>query len=132
MFYSTNIPTCIMIFKKNRSYDDDVLFIDASRDFNKFKLINNLRDEDINKIVNTYKFRDEIKKYSHRASLEEIVENDFNLNIPRYVDTFEEKTVINADDLVSNHQLIKDEIKKVTEEIKKSYKELNIENNLFE
>ena len=131
MFYSTNIPTCIMIFKKNRSYDDDVLFIDASRDFNKFKLINNLRDEDIYKIVNTYKFREEIRKYSHRASLEEIIENDFNLNIPRYVDTFEEEAIINADDLVLEHQLIKEEIKKVTEEIKRSYRELNIENNLF-
>lgn len=131
MFYSTNIPTCIMIFKKNRSFDDDVLFIDASRDFNKFKLINNLRDEDIYKIVSTYKLREEIKKYSHRASLEEIIENDFNLNIPRYVDTFEEERIINAEDLMKEHQLIKEEIKKVTEEIKESYKELNIENKLF-
>ena len=120
-----------MIFKKNRSWNDDVLFIDASRDFNKFKLINNLRDEDIYKIVSTYKFRDEIKKYSHRASLDEIAQNDFNLNIPRYVDTFEEKAIINANDLLMEHKLIKEEIKKVTEEIKESCKELNIENNLF-
>ena len=131
MFYSTNIPTCIMIFKKNRSYDDDVLFIDASRDFKKFKLINNLRDEDIYKIVKTYESREEIRKYSHRASLEEIIENDFNLNIPRYVDTFEGETVINVNDLVKEHQLLKEEIKKVTEEIRKSYEELNIENDLF-
>lgn len=131
MFYSTNIPTCIMIFKKNRSYDDDVLFIDASRDFNKFKLINNLRDEDIFKIVTTYKFREEINKYSHRASLEEIVENDFNLNIPRYVDTFKEEKIKNAEDLLKEHQHIQEEIMKVTAEIKKTYKELNIDNNLF-
>lgn len=131
MFYSTNIPTCIMIFKKSRSLDDDVLFIDASRDFNKFKLINNLRDEDIYKIVSTYKYREEIKRYSHRASLEEIIDNDFNLNIPRYVDTFEEEPLMSAIDLVEEHQAIKEEIRKVTEEIKKSYKELNIENKLF-
>ena len=131
MFYSTNIPTCLMIFKKNRLPDDDVLFIDASRDFNKFKLINNLRDEDIHKIVSTYKFRDEIKKYSHRASLKEIAENDYNLNIPRYVDTFKEEAIINSKDLEMEHEFIKEEIRKVTEEIRKSYKELNIENNLF-
>lgn len=131
MFYSTNIPTCMMIFKKNRAYDDDVLFIDASQDFNKFKLINNLRDEDILKIVKTYKNREEIKQYSHRASLKEIVENDFNLNIPRYVDTFEAEKLLRPNDLVLQHQLIKKEIKKVTEEIKECYKELNIENNLF-
>ena len=131
MFYSTNIPTCLMIFKKNRLPDDDVLFIDASRDFNKFKLINNLRDEDIHKSVSTYKFRDEIKKYSHRASLKEIAENDYNLNIPRYVDTFKEEAIINSKDLEMEHEFIKEEIRKVTEEIRKSYKELNIENNLF-
>lgn len=131
MFYSTNIPTCLMIFKKNRLPEDDVLFIDASRDFNKFKLINNLRDEDIHKIVSTYKFRDEIKKYSHRASLKEIAENDYNLNIPRYVDTFKEEAIINSKDLEMEHEFIKEEIRKVTEEIRKSYKELNIENNLF-
>ena len=131
MFYSTNIPTCLMIFKKNRLPDDDVLFIDASRDFNKFKLINNLRDEDIHKIVSTYKFRDEIKKYSHRASLKEIAENDYNLNIPRYVDSFKEEAIINSKDLEMEHEFIKEEIRKVTEEIRKSYKELNIENNLF-
>ena len=131
MFYSTNIPTCIMIFKKNRAKDEDVLFIDASRDFKKFKLINNLRDEDIYKIVNTYKYREEIRKYSHRASREEISKNDFNLNIPRYVDTFEEEAIGNANDLLNQHKLIKEEIRKVTEEIKKSYEELNIENNLF-
>ena len=131
MFYSTNIPTCIMIFRKDRAYDDDVLFIDASSDFNKYKLINNLREKDIYKIVDTYHSRKEIRKYSYRASLEEIVENDFNLNIPRYVDTYEDETIINEKDLIREHQFIEEEILKVTDEIKKVYKELNIENKLF-
>lgn len=131
MFYSTNIPTCIMIFRKDRAYDDDVLFIDASSDFNKYKLINNLREKDIYKIVDTYHSRKEIRKYSHRASLEEIVENDFNLNIPRYVDTYEDEVILNEKDLIREHQFIEEEILKVTEEIKKVYKELNIENKLF-
>ena len=130
MFYSTNIPTCLMIFKKNRDYED-VLFIDASRDFNKFKLINNLRDEDIDRIVATYESREEIKKYSCRASLMDIADNDFNLNIPRYVDTFKEEPIINANDLALEHQYIEDEIRRVTEEIKKSYNDLDIENKLF-
>ena len=132
MFYSTNIPTCLMIFKKNRSLDDDVLFIDASRDFNKFKLINNLREEDIYKIVNTYKFREEIDRYSHKASLEEIKENDFNLNIPRYVDTYEAEEMISAEDLVKRHQEVSDEIKEVTKEIETMYKELNIKDMLLD
>ena len=131
MFYSTNIPTCIMIFRKDRGYDDDVLFIDASSDFNKYKLINNLREKDIYKIVDTYHSRKEIRKYSHRASLEEIVDNDFNLNIPRYVDTYEDEVILNEKDLIREHQFIEEEILKVTEEIKKVYKELNIENKLF-
>ena len=131
MFYSTNIPTCIMIFRKDRGYDDDVLFIDASSDFNKYKLINNLREKDIYKIVDTYHSRKEIRKYSHRASLEEIVDNDFNLNIPRYVDTYEDEVILNEKDLIREHQFIEEEILKVTDEIKKVYKELNIENKLF-
>ena len=131
MFYSTNIPACMMIFKKDRNEDDDVLFIDASRDFNKFKLINNLREEDIYKIVSTYSFREEIERYSHRASLEEIKSNDFNLNIPRYVDTYEEEETIDPKELVSKHKETSDKIRKVTKEIEEAYRELNIENELF-
>lgn len=131
MFYSTNIPTCIMIFKKNRFLNDDVLFIDASKEFNNTKLINNLRKNDISKIVETYKHRTEKNRYSYRASLEEIKENDYNLNIPRYVDTYERKALINEEDLVNEYNLYNEEIKKVTEEIKQTYKELNLENKLF-
>lgn len=130
MFYSTNSPACVLIFKKNRGYDDDILFIDASEDFNKIKLRNNLRDEDIDKIVDTYKNRLEIEKYSHRASQEEIYENDFNLNIPRYVDTYEYST-IDPQDIYKRREEVSLELKKVTKEIEDLCKELGIKNPLI-
>ena len=131
MFSSTNNPACMMIFKKNRK-SDDVLFIDASKGFDRTKLINYLQEEDISKIVSTYRNREEIEGYSHRASLNDIKENDFNLNIPRYVDTYEDEGEdISYDDLVSRHKSVSDEINMVTREIEETYRELNIENDLF-
>ena len=118
MFYSTNNPACMMIFKKNRDYYDDVLFIDASKGFDRTKLINYLQKEDIYKIVSTYKNREEIEGYSHRASLYDIERNDFNLNIPRYVDTYvDEGEDIDSDELVLKHKSVSEEIRKVTKEI---------------
>lgn len=132
MFYSTNNPACMMIFRKNRDFDEDVLFIDASKGFDRTKLINYLQAEDISKIVSTYKDREEIERYSHRASLYEIKRNDFNLNIPRYVDTYEDEgEEIDSDELVSRHKYVTDEIIKVTKEIEDTYRKLNIENDLF-
>ena len=132
MFYSTNNPACMMIFKKNRDYYDDVLFIDASKGFDRTKLINYLQKEDIYKIVSTYKDREEIEGYSHRASLYDIERNDFNLNIPRYVDTYvDEGEDIDSDELVLKHKSVSEEIRKVTKEIEETYKKLNIENDLF-
>ena len=80
--------------KKCRKEDDNILFIDASKEFEKVKTQNKLRKEHIDKIVSTYRERKEIDKYSHCASLQEIKDNDYNLNIPRYVDTFEEEEEI--------------------------------------
>jgi type I restriction system adenine methylase (hsdM) len=93
IFFGTSIPTTVLILKKNRAARD-VLFIDASKDFEKQKNQNNLRSEDIKKIVDTYKKRESIPKYAHLAGYEEIIQNDYNLNIPRYVDTFEEEVQI--------------------------------------
>lgn len=132
IFYSTSIPTCILVFKKCREADDDVLFIDASKDFEKVKNQNVLRDEDIDKIVDTYKNRLEIEKYSHRASIDEIEENDFNLNIPRYVDTFEEEEPTDLREVVLNLREINDEMKEVDAEIKKYCDELGIDAPIFE
>lgn len=97
IFYGTSIPACIMVFKKCREFPEDVLFIDASNDFEKVKTQNRLRDEDIDKIIATYRNRTEIEKYSKSASLQEIATNDYNLNIPRYVDTFEEEESIDIE-----------------------------------
>ena len=94
IFYGTSIPTCVLVLKKCREQPEDVLFIDASAYFEKAKNQNFLRDADVEKIISTYRGRLEEEKYSYRARLAEIAENDFNLNIPRYVDTFEEEEAI--------------------------------------
>ena len=93
LFFGAGIPACVLIFKKGRKRNDDVFFIDASGDgnFEKGKNQNILRERDIEKIVKTYRKRKAISKYSHKATFDEIRDNDFNLNIPRYVDTFEEE-----------------------------------------
>ncbi len=91
IFYGTNIPTCILVLKKKRQHRDNILFIDASQYFEKVKNQNALRPEDIERIVTTFRERQTRDKYSYLAELSEVVENDYNLNIPRYVDTFEEE-----------------------------------------
>lgn len=131
IFYGTSIPTCILVFKKCRTDDSDVLFIDASKEFEKVKNQNKLRAEDIEKIVNTYANREEIEKYSHKATIEEIEENDFNLNIPRYVDTFEEEEPIDLDEVCDKLEKIAIEMEDVDKEIKKYCDELGIRAPIF-
>lgn len=101
MFYGTSIPTTVVILKKNRE-TRDVLFVDASRDFIKGKNQNKLSTEHINRIVETYKNRDHVEKYAYVASFDEIKKNDFNLNIPKYVDTLEEEKEIDLLSLGTN------------------------------
>ncbi|MFT8442063.1 MAG: type I restriction-modification system subunit M [Bifidobacterium aquikefiri] len=105
LFYGTSIPTCILVFKKNRR-TNDILFIDASKDFVKGKNQNTLSSENIDKIIETYRNRTDIDKYAHVATFKEIEDNEFNLNIPRYVDTFEEEPPIDIDEV--NRQLKQD------------------------
>lgn len=119
LFYGTSIPATILIFKKCRRDDEDILFIDASKDFEKNKNQNSLTDENIEKIFETYKGREEVEKYSHRASMEEIKENEYNLNIPRYVDTFEEEKKVNIEEVAK-------ELKKLNEE------EIDLQNKIAE
>jgi len=90
LFYGTSIPTCVLVLKKCRENPDDILFIDASKEFEKVKNQNVLREEHIAKIANTYRDRWAIDKFSALATLDEVKANDYNLNIPRYVNTFEE------------------------------------------
>ncbi|HFD87909.1 MAG TPA: type I restriction-modification system subunit M [Gammaproteobacteria bacterium] len=94
LFYGTSIPACILVLKKCRVHDDNILFIDASREFAKSGNQNMLTDAQVEKIVETYAKREEVEKYAHVAPLSEVAENDYNLNIPRYVDTFEEEEPI--------------------------------------
>ena len=126
IFYGTSIPTCVLVFKKCREEDQDVLFIDASNEFEKGKNQNHLTDEQVDKIIDTYKNRETVDKYSYTASLEEIAENDYNLNIPRYVDTFEEEEPIDLDQVQQDLNQIDDEIADVEHEINNYLKELGV------
>lgn len=115
LFYGTSIPTTVLVFKKNRQAKD-VLFIDASSDFEKAKNQNNLRDSDVDKIIAAYQNRQDIDKYAHVATIDEIKENEFNLNIPRYVDTFEEEEPIDIDEVKKEIAAIDLEIAKLEKE----------------
>ena len=112
IFYNTSIPTTIIILKKNRT-NKDVFFIDASKEFEKGKNQNNMTEDHIAKILETYQKRENVEKFAHLASFEEIVENDYNLNIPRYVDTFEEEPVVPLTDLADQLAEIDKEIGEV-------------------
>lgn len=129
IFYGTSIPTCILVFKKCREIDDNVLFIDASQSFEKGKNQNHLTDDDVNKIVDTYSKRETIDKYSYVASLDDIKDNDYNLNIPRYVDTFEEEEPIELDQVQQDLKNIDKEIADVKAEINEYLKELGVFNH---
>jgi type I restriction enzyme M protein len=132
LFQTTGIPVAILIFDRSREVGGknenrkDVLFIDASREFTAGKNQNTLSDENIEKIVDTYKKRSEIEKYSHVATFDEIAENDFNLNIPRYVDTFTEETPVNIPATRKRIAELTSELAKTKEEMEKYLKELGL------
>ena len=127
IFYGTGIPTCIMVFKKCRENPDDILFIDASNDFEKASNQNYLRDSDIDKIVSTYRERTTYDKYSYVAPLSEIEENDYNLNIPRYVDTFEEEEPVNLKEVTQELNQIVTDVAAIDQTIKGFCDELGID-----
>lgn len=97
IFYGTSIPACILVFKKCRIHDDNIIFIDASSSFEKRGNQNFLTDDDVRNIIEAYENRQPIKKYAHVASLAEVASNGYNLNIPRYVDSFEENKSVDLD-----------------------------------
>jgi len=127
LFFGTGIPAVVLIFKKNRTRND-ILFIDASGEGNyeKGKNQNKLREEDLQKIEKVYNNYETVDKYSYLASFDEIKENDYNLNIPRYVDTFEEEEMVDMDAVAQNIANIKAELKDVEEQMAKYLKELGI------
>jgi type I restriction enzyme M protein len=126
IFYGTSIPTCIMVFKKCRENPNDILFIDASNDFEKVKTQNILRNEHIAKIIDHYRNRKETEKYSKKASLAEIASNDYNLNIPRYVDTFEAEASIDINTIADELQALENQMKATDASIALFCKELGI------
>lgn len=127
LFYGTGIPATIMVFKKCRKDDDDILFIDASKEFLKGKNQNSLTDDNVAKMFQTYKERKEIERYSHLASIDEIKENEFNLNIPRYVDTFEEEPEIKIDIVAKEVQSLEHDEESLKKQISDFCEKLSIE-----
>lgn len=132
IFYGTSIPACILVFKKNRK-NTDVLFIDASKkdENGNFRYVkasnqNELAEKHIQDIVSAYQNRQDIDKFAHVATLDEIKENDYNLNIPRYVDTFEEEPLVDIEQVNANIARLKVEIAEAEKQMDAYLKELGL------
>jgi type I restriction enzyme M protein len=125
LFFGTGIPAAILIFNKAKQHHD-VLFIDASKEYQEGKKQNKLRQQDIAKIVDTYQTFNTVNKYAYRAKFEEIKENDFNLNIPRYVDTFEEEEPVDIQAVQREIDQLENELVEVRAEMNKYLKELGL------
>ena len=122
LFHGTSIPVALLVCKRKRGRNsDNIIFIDASKEFEKGKDQNVLRDQDIEKIVKTYEERKDVEKYAHVAPMEEIIENGYNLNIPRYVNTAEDVVEIDLAKLTEEMQETDKEIERVSEELKASF-----------
>lgn len=122
-FLNTDIPTVVLIFKKKRQVGD-VLFIDASKEFTKEKAHNKIEDKHISKILHAYHERNDIDKFAHVASSNEIKENEYNLNIPRYVDTFEPEPVKPLHEIMADMQELDEEITHTSQELSVMLQEL--------
>lgn len=127
IFYGTSIPTCILVLSKCRVHDEDILFIDASNEFEKDGNKNKLTEAHIEKIVETYRKREALDKYSYVASLDKIAENDYNLNIPRYVDTFEEEEHVDLTEVSKAMKALESEMAATDEAIKGFCAELQLD-----
>jgi type I restriction enzyme M protein len=126
LFYNTSIPTCIIVLKKHRD-GRDVLFIDASRKFEKGKKQNAMTDANIDSVIELYNRRETVEKESYLASFEDIEKNDFNLNIPRYVDNFEKEEEIDLGALLGDMKETDKQIEETQGEFAAMLKELTSE-----
>jgi len=126
LFYGTSIPACILVLKKCRVHDNDILFIDASQHFEKSGNQNTLTDEHVEKIVDAYQKRESIDKYAYVASLDQVKQNDFNLNIPRYVDTFKEEKPVNLSAVAEDLKALEADMQETDKTIAGFCKELGI------
>ena len=132
IFYGTSIPTCILVLKKDREHKDNILFIDASNEFEKQKTQNKLLPEHLDNIIGAFENRQNIEKYAKVATLQEVKDNDFNLNIPRYVDTFEAEAEIDLDVIAKQLQALEVESQKTDVVIAGFCKELGIDSPFAE
>jgi hypothetical protein len=123
LFTNTGIPVCILVFKKNRS-NTDILFIDAQKDFVKYKNKNVMTSEQVEKVIKAYKARAEIERYSSNISVSTILDNDYNLNIPRYIDSFEPEEIPDAVQLAKDLNEINRESRTLGLEIAEMLKQL--------
>ena len=123
LFYNTSIPTCIVVLKKHRE-GRDVLFIDASQKFEKGKKQNAMTDEHIDSVIDLYNKRETVDKESFLASFEDLEKNDFNLNIPRYVDNFEKEEEIDLNALLADMKQTDEELGQVQGEFLSLLKDL--------
>lgn len=123
LFTNTGIPVCILVFRKNRD-NTDILFIDAQKDFVKDKSKNVMTSEQVLKVIDTYNNRSDINKYSRKVSASEIAENDYNLNIPRYIDSFEPEEIPDAVQLAKELNEINRESRTLGLEIAEMLKQL--------
>lgn len=126
IFYNTSIPTCVIILKKNNT-ERSVFFIDASKEFKKERAQNFLTDDNVDKIVQTYIARANVDKYAHLAPYEEIVENEFNLNIPRYVDTFEPEPEVDLNAAFATLHQVEQEERVVDKTLQRFFRELGLD-----
>ena len=138
IFYGTGIPTCIVVLKKQRTHPEHILFVDASGEehYEKVKTQNVLRPQDIDRIISTYRAFSKSHnaeagvvddKYSYVTTLDEIAENDYNLNIPRYVDTFEEEEPVDLQEVAQDLKQLNEDMKQTDQTIAEYCKELGIE-----
>jgi type I restriction enzyme M protein len=125
LFFGTGIPAAILLFNKGKKHKD-VLFIDASKDFEPGKKQNKLRLPHMQKVMDAFNDFQSIEKYAHRATFEEIEGNDFNLNIPRYVDTFEAEEVVDLKQVQSEIETLETNLTKVKTEIKNYLHQLGL------
>jgi type I restriction enzyme M protein len=137
LFYNTSIPTLIMILRKNRTatyindkgeevVDDRILFVDASKEFKSEKKQNILTQENIDKIFKAVQDRTDVDKFAHLATKQEVIDNDYNLNIPRYVDTFEKEEEIDLDDVRNSINKVREDKQSVLNDINKMMAELGL------
>lgn len=131
LFHGTDIPVIAMYLKKNRGENsDNICFIDASRYYTQDKTSNIITEQDIDRIINAYIERKDIDKYCHIASIEEIKNNNYNLSIPRYVDTFEKEPIIEIKKVIKELKNSKEKEKKIDKELSELVKELGLEAEL--